>query len=86
MSVFQDGPLIKSKGKVSSATRVAVLTWRSLLIMSREWRYFWLRIVLSLLLALCVGTMFSNLGHSLSSVMVSFSSISESSYRHIYQQ
>ncbi|CAA7410604.1 unnamed protein product [Spirodela intermedia] len=71
----KDGPLIKSKGKVSSTTRVAVLTWRSLLILSREWRYFWLRIVLSLLLAVCVGTMFFNMGHSLSSVMVRVSSI-----------
>ncbi|XP_077221798.1 ABC-2 type transporter family protein [Tasmannia lanceolata] len=66
----KEGPLLKSKGKASTATRIAVLTWRSLLIMSREWRYFWLRLVLYVLLTLCVGTIFSNLGHSLSSVGV----------------
>ncbi|GMG98772.1 hypothetical protein Nepgr_000612 [Nepenthes gracilis] len=64
----KDGRLLKSKGKAGNATRVAVLTWRSLLIMSREWRYFWLRLVLYMLLTLCIGTVFSGLGHSLSSV------------------
>ncbi|CAA6673376.1 unnamed protein product [Spirodela intermedia] len=69
-------PLIKSKGKVSSTTRVAVLTWRSLLILSREWRYFWLRIVLSLLLAVCVGTMFSTWAIPFSSIFVFVSFVS----------
>ncbi|XP_024984517.1 ABC transporter G family member 3 isoform X1 [Cynara cardunculus var. scolymus] len=64
----REGPSLKSKGKASSATRIAVLTWRSLLIMSREWKYYWLRLILCMLLALCVGTAFSGLGHSLSSV------------------
>lgn len=65
----KEGPSLKSKGKASSATRIAVLTWRSLLIMSREWKYYWLRLILYMLLALCVGTVFSGLGHSLSSVV-----------------
>ncbi|CAH1441652.1 unnamed protein product [Lactuca virosa] len=64
----REGPSLKSKGKANSATRIAVLTWRSLLIMSREWKYYWLRLILCMLLALCVGTAFSGLGHSLSSV------------------
>ncbi|KAF6161731.1 hypothetical protein GIB67_009100 [Kingdonia uniflora] len=71
----KEGPLLKSKGKASISTQIAVLTWRSLLIMSREWKYFWLRLILYMLLSLCIGTIFSNLGHSLSSVMVSFSRI-----------
>ncbi|KAF5186442.1 Abc transporter g family member 3-like, partial [Thalictrum thalictroides] len=71
----KDGPLLKRKGKASTATRVAVLTWRSLLIMSREWRYFWLRLILFMVLSLCVGTIFSNLGHSLSSVVVRVTAI-----------
>ncbi|KAJ0502868.1 putative ABC-type sulfate transporter [Helianthus annuus] len=66
--IEREGPSLKSKGKASSATRIAVLTWRSLLIMSREWKYYWLRLILCMLLALCVGTAFSGLGHSLSSV------------------
>uniref|UniRef100_A0A1D1YZ43 ABC transporter G family member 3 n=1 Tax=Anthurium amnicola TaxID=1678845 RepID=A0A1D1YZ43_9ARAE len=73
--IQKGGPLLKSKGKATKATRIAVLTWRSLLIMSREWRYFWLRLVLNMLLSLSVGTTFSNLGHSLSSVMVRVSAI-----------
>lgn len=69
---MQEGPYLKSKGKASCATRVAVLTWRSLLIMSRDWKYYWLRLILYMLLTLCIGTVFSGLGHSLSSVVVSF--------------
>lgn len=69
---LQEGPFLKSKGKAGCGTRIAVLTWRSLLIMSREWKYYWLRLILCMLLTLCVGTVFSGLGHSLSSVVVSF--------------
>ncbi|KAL4591563.1 hypothetical protein LXL04_004532 [Taraxacum kok-saghyz] len=64
----REGPLLKSKGKANNVTRIAVLTWRSLLIMSREWKYYWLRLILCMLLSLCIGTMFSGLGHSLLSV------------------
>ncbi|GAB2285073.1 ATP-binding cassette sub- G member 3 [Dionaea muscipula] len=71
----KEGPVLKSKGKANNATRAAVLTWRSLLIMSREWRYFWLRMVLHMLVALCVGTVFAGLGHSLSSVMTRVAAI-----------
>ncbi|OVA06976.1 ABC transporter-like [Macleaya cordata] len=71
----KEGPLLKSRGKASNATRIAVLTWRSLLIMSREWKYFWLRLILCMLFSLCVGTIFANLGHSLSSVVVRVAAI-----------
>lgn len=71
----KEGPSLKSKGKASDATRIAVLTWRSLLIMSREWKYFWIRLFLYMLLTLSVGTIVSNIGHSLSSVMVRISAI-----------
>ncbi|KAL8150951.1 hypothetical protein V2J09_020759 [Rumex salicifolius] len=71
----KEGPLLKSKGKAGSATRVMVLTWRSLLIMSREWKYFWIRLVLYMFLTLCIGTVFSGLGHSLSSVVTRVAAI-----------
>ncbi|GLT65039.1 hypothetical protein SLA2020_374930, partial [Shorea laevis] len=71
----KEGPLLKGKGKAGNATRIAVLTWRSLLIMSREWKYYWLRLILFILLTLCIGTVFSGLGHSLSSVMTSVAAI-----------
>ncbi|XP_034221037.1 ABC transporter G family member 3 isoform X2 [Prunus dulcis] len=66
----KEGPVLKSKGKAGTATRIAVLTWRSLLIMSREWKYYWLRLILYMIFALSVGTVFSGSGHSLSSVVV----------------
>jgi hypothetical protein len=68
---MQEGPYLKSKGRASDAARVGVLTWRSLVIMSRDWKYFWSRLVLYMLLALSIGTMFMDIGHSLSSVVVS---------------
>lgn len=70
--LLQEGSSLKSKGKASSSVRILVLTWRSLLVMSREWKYYWLRLILYMLLTLCIGTVFSGLGHSLSSVVVSF--------------
>ncbi|XP_059314595.1 ABC transporter G family member 3 isoform X1 [Lycium ferocissimum] len=71
----REGPSLKSKGMVGNLTRVAVLTWRSLLIMSREWKYYWLRLILYMLLALCIGTVFSGLGHTLSSVVARVAAI-----------
>ncbi|KAK6936085.1 ABC transporter-like, ATP-binding domain [Dillenia turbinata] len=71
----KEGPILKSKGKPSCAIRIAVLTWRSLLIMSREWKYFWLRLILYMLLTLCIGTVFSGLGHSLSSIVARVAAI-----------
>ncbi|KAJ4829681.1 ATP-binding cassette sub- G member 3 [Turnera subulata] len=71
----REGPLLKSKGEAGSCTRIAVLTWRSLLIMSREWKYYWLRLILFMLLTLCIGTVFSDLGHSLSSVVTRVAAI-----------
>lgn len=64
----KEGPLLKRKGRANCVTKIAVLTWRSLLIMSREWKYYWLRLIIYMFLALCIGTVFSGLGHSLSSV------------------
>ena len=69
--VMQEGSYLKSKGRASDAARVGILTWRSLLIMSRDLKYFWNRLLLYMLLALSIGTMFIDTGHSLSSVAVS---------------
>lgn len=68
---LQEGPCLKGKGRASDAARIVVLTWRSLLIMSRDWKYFWIRLVLYMLIAVSIGTIFTDIGHSLSSVMVS---------------
>ncbi|KAL8115551.1 hypothetical protein AgCh_022161 [Apium graveolens] len=71
----KEGSSLKSKGKASSSVRILVLTWRSLLVMSREWKYYWLRLILYMLLTLCIGTVFSGLGHSLSSVVTRVAAI-----------
>ncbi|KAK8955637.1 ABC transporter G family member 3 [Platanthera guangdongensis] len=65
----KEGPHLKCKGRPSDLMRIAVLTWRSLLTMSRERKYFWIRLLLYMLLTLSIGTVFSSIGHSLSSVM-----------------
>ncbi|KAG4917932.1 hypothetical protein JHK82_055390 [Glycine max] len=68
-----------SKAKVklanSNANWIAVLIWRSLLVVSREWKYCWLHLILYMLLTLCIGTVFSGLGHSLSSVVTRVAAI-----------
>ncbi|KAM0883936.1 hypothetical protein ACQ4PT_031307 [Festuca glaucescens] len=71
----KEGPYLKAKGRASDAARVGILTWRSLIIMSRDWKCFWSRLVLYMLLALSIGTMFIDIGHSLSSVVVRVSAI-----------
>lgn len=71
----KEGPYLKSKGRASDATRIVVLTWRSLLIMSRDWKYYWSRLALYMFIALSIGTIFSDIGHSLSSVVVRVSAI-----------
>jgi len=71
----KEGPYLKSKGRASDAIKIVVLTWRSLLIMSRDWKYYWSRLALYMFIALSIGTIFSDIGHSLSSVMVRVSAI-----------
>lgn len=71
----KEGPILKGRGKARALTRIAVLTWRSSLIMSRDFRYYWLRLMLYMLLMICMGTVFSNLGHSLYSVRIRVAAI-----------
>ncbi|KAG0453974.1 hypothetical protein HPP92_025278 [Vanilla planifolia] len=71
----KEGPHLKSKGRPSDVMRIVVLTWRSLLTISRELNHFWICLVLYVLLTLSIGTIFINIGHSLSSVMVRVSAI-----------
>ncbi|XP_057817283.1 ABC transporter G family member 3 isoform X2 [Cryptomeria japonica] len=66
----KEGPILEGQGNARTLTRIAVLTWRSSLIMFRDIRYFWLRLLLFILLMICMGTAFSNIGHSLYSIGV----------------
>lgn len=71
----KEGQILKGRGSARVLTRIAVLTWRSSLIMSRDFRYYWLRLMLYMLLMICIGTVFSNLGHSLYSVRIRVAAI-----------
>eukprot|EP01018_Ginkgo_biloba_P012552 Gb_28881 [translate_table: standard] len=71
----KEGPMVKSRGHANAYVRILVLTWRSILNMSRDFMYFWLRLVLYMLLMICMGTVFSNIGHSLYSVRVRVAAI-----------
>lgn len=69
------GPMVKSNGHANAFERVLILTRRSSLNMSRDFGYFWLRLVLYMLLMICIGTAFSHLGHTLYSVRVRVAAI-----------
>jgi len=69
------GPMVRSSGHANAYERVLILTWRSFLNMSRDFGYFWLRLVLYMLLMICIGTTFSHLGHTLYSVRVRVAAI-----------
>ena len=71
----KEGPILKDRGKARDLTHIAVPTWRSSPIMSRDFRYYWLRLMLYMLLMICMGTVFSNLGHSLYSIRIRVATI-----------
>ncbi|KAH8962857.1 hypothetical protein BDL97_05G123400 [Sphagnum fallax] len=63
-----EGPVLESTGHPGLLICISVLTWRSCVSMGREFGYYWLRLLLSAVLTLCIGTMYFNLGHSVDSV------------------
>ncbi|CAM6095613.1 unnamed protein product [Calypogeia fissa] len=71
----KDKNVLTVEGRASPVIRLAVLTWRSFLNMWRDFNYFWLRLVLSTLLTLCIGTLGSKIGHSSSSISATAASI-----------
>ncbi|KAL3698081.1 hypothetical protein R1sor_012157 [Riccia sorocarpa] len=56
--------------------KLGILTWRSLLNMWRDFDYIWLRLILSVLLTICIGTMAIKIGHSYNSVPARIAAIS----------
>jgi hypothetical protein len=71
----QEGPVLESTGHPGLLICISVLTWRSCVSMGREFGYYWLRLLLSAVLTLCIGTMYFNLGHSVDSVRVRLNNI-----------
>jgi hypothetical protein len=70
-----EGPVLESTGHPGLLICISVLTWRSCVSMGREFGYYWLRLLLSAVLTLCIGTMYFNLGHSVDSVRVRLNNI-----------
>lgn len=50
-------------------TQLSTLTRRSLVNMSRDVGYYWARIVIYIVVSICVGTIFYNLGHSYTAIL-----------------
>ncbi|URD73895.1 ABC transporter G family member [Musa troglodytarum] len=64
----QDRDLAVNRVQVSFFTQVLVLTKRSLVNMHRDLGYYWLRLAVYLMLCLCIGTLFHDIGHSYGSI------------------
>ncbi|KAL2644837.1 hypothetical protein R1flu_012424 [Riccia fluitans] len=48
--------------------KLGILTWRSFLNMWRDFDYIWLRLIISVLLTLCIGSVAIKIGHSYNSL------------------
>ncbi|XP_064990450.1 ABC transporter G family member 1-like [Musa acuminata AAA Group] len=63
-----DRDLVENRAQVSFFTQVLVLTKRSLVNMHRDLGYYWLRLAVYLILGICIGTLFHDIGHSYGSI------------------
>ena len=48
------------------------LTRRSFINMSRDFGYYWLRLIIYIVVTLCIGTIYLNVGTGYSSILVKF--------------
>ncbi|WOG99643.1 hypothetical protein DCAR_0518996 [Daucus carota subsp. sativus] len=62
------GTVETKKSQASFFTQCLVLTKRSFLNMNRDLGYYWLRLIVYITLALCIGTLFRNVGHTYGSI------------------
>ncbi|XP_029123853.1 ABC transporter G family member 1 isoform X2 [Elaeis guineensis] len=63
-----EGDVVKTRSQASFTTQCIVLTKRSFINMSRDLGYYWLRLAIYVILCLCIGTMFYDIGHSYASI------------------
>ncbi|KAG6547993.1 hypothetical protein Mapa_010427 [Marchantia paleacea] len=64
------GTVLESAGSLAGFWMQAwTLTRRSFVNMSRDMGYYWLRLVIYIVLTLCIGTIFLNVGHTYTSIM-----------------
>ncbi|KAJ7536292.1 hypothetical protein O6H91_12G063600 [Diphasiastrum complanatum] len=64
------GPILEAPGRATFLAQLAAVTWRSFLNMSRDFRFYWLRLILYILLMCCIGTVYYKLEESPSSIHV----------------
>ncbi|PUZ71114.1 hypothetical protein GQ55_2G289100 [Panicum hallii var. hallii] len=62
------GAVVKKEWQPSFLTQSLVLTKRSFVNMYRDLGYYWLRFAIYIMLCLCVGTIFYDVGHSYGSI------------------
>lgn len=67
---MQEGDLVKNKRQASFAAQCVVLTKRSFVNMYRDLGYYWLRLAIYIMLCLCIGTVFYDVGLSYGSIQV----------------
>lgn len=71
----QGGAVVKKEWQPSFVTQSLVLTKRSFVNMYRDLGYYWLRFAIYIMLCICVGTIFYDVGNSYGSIQVSRYSI-----------
>jgi hypothetical protein len=65
---MQGGAVVKKEWQPSFVTQSLVLTKRSFVNMYRDLGYYWLRFAIYIMLCICVGTIFYDVGHSYGSI------------------
>ena len=69
----QKGTVLDSGGSQASfAMQAFTLTKRSFINMSRDFGYYWLRLIIYIVVTLCIGTIYLNVGTGYSSILVKF--------------
>ena len=67
----QKGTVLDSGGSQASfAMQAFTLTKRSFINMSRDFGYYWLRLIIYIVVTLCIGTIYLNVGTGYSSILV----------------
>ena len=68
---FQKGTILDTSGSQASfLMQSKILTKRSFVNMSRDIGYYWLRLVIYIFVAICVGSLYLNVGTSYSAILV----------------
>lgn len=71
MFLFQKGTVLDSGGSQASFFMQAfTLTKRSFVNMSRDFGYYWLRLVIYIIVTVCIGTIYLNVGTGYNSILV----------------